>query len=143
MINVGAGKKHIQGADSLDADSGWHAPTLPYPDGSITTIYALHFLEHLDKDTFLAQLKEFERVLHPGGVVIIVVPYYSAQIAHQDIDHKLFFTEGTWTNIFDNKYYNGTMPREWCFHVQTCVIMGLVERNLSLFTQLVRGPIVP
>lgn len=45
-----------------------------YPDGSVSLVYATHFLEHLSYQQGAAFLKECYRVLRPGGVVRIGVP---------------------------------------------------------------------
>jgi hypothetical protein len=137
-LNLGAGRKNIPGTVRYDADMGWFAPKLAQPDETVTGIYAYHFLEHLERNTLLAMLHEIERVLIPGGWVNIVVPYYTSNMAHQDLDHKSWFTETTFDNLFNCPYYNGTMPRGWKLKVNSCMIMGIVERNLALVVQLVK-----
>jgi SAM-dependent methyltransferase len=139
QLNLGAGNKDIPGTVRLDADMGWWAPRLPYKLNSVGVAYAFHFLEHLDKDTALGLLREVERVLVPGGVFVSVTPHWSSECAFQDLDHKSFWTESTWKNLFDNPYYDGTMKRDWKLRVHSCVLMGLVQRNLVVVTQLVKG----
>jgi len=139
-INLGAGRKHIVNSIPLDADMGWMARE-PFPnirDEEIQTIFAFHFFEHLTKEELIATLRECERVLVCGGVINAVTPHWSAEIAHQDLDHKLFFSEQTWQNLFQNDYYDGTMPRDWKLGVGFQMIMGLVQRNLVLLTQIVK-----
>ena len=47
----------------------------PFADGSVAEIYASHVLEHLSHRTDLRiALKEFHRVLVPGGVLRVSVP---------------------------------------------------------------------
>lgn len=140
VLNLGAGNKDIIGAIPLDMSNGWIAPGLEYPDGSVAGVFAYHFLEHLSKDTFLKMLKEIERVLIPGGLVNIVVPYWNSELAYQDIDHKLFFSEKTFPNLLFNKYYDGTVRRDWKFRINAQVIMGIVHRNLCLLVQLEKEP---
>jgi SAM-dependent methyltransferase len=136
IVNIGPGTKHIRDAVELDWPK-WNADTdlMPYPDGTVAEIHAYHFLEHL-KDP-ISMLREFQRVLKPRGVVNIVVPYYNAQAFAQDLDHKHGFCEETWRNLFSNPYY--TKNKEgWKFNVGMNVIGGIVERNICLFTQLIR-----
>lgn len=46
-----------------------------FPDGSIAEIYASHVIEHLGfKGELQAALKEFHRVLKPGGKCLLSVP---------------------------------------------------------------------
>jgi len=138
-INLGSGNKEIGATTPFDADRGWWAgEQLPFEDESVDLVIAYHFFEHLTKVDLLDTLRELERILKPGGVINSVTPHWSAEIAHQDLDHKLFFTEQTWNNLFHNDYYDGTMPRDWMFHVGFQLIIGLVQRNLVLLTQIVR-----
>jgi SAM-dependent methyltransferase len=135
-LNIGAGSKIIPGARSLDLPE-WNADLSPIPwnDESISTIHAYHFLEHV-KDP-VAVLRECQRVLKVGGVMNVVVPYYSAAIAADDLDHKSRFNENTWKTLFDNDYYDKDKIG-WRFNVHFNLIAGIVERNLCLFTQLVK-----
>ena len=46
-----------------------------FPDNTFTEIYASHVVEHLDyKDELLDTLKEWNRILEPGGRALISVP---------------------------------------------------------------------
>lgn len=138
-INLGAGNSHIPGTQSLDfpAWDGSKDP-LPFADNSVTSIFAFHFLEHLTGAQAIQILREMQRVLVPGGTVQIVVPYYKANIAFQDLDHKTFFTEETWRTLFRNPFYDKNREEPWQFEVRVNLIIGVVERNLSLMTQLVK-----
>jgi hypothetical protein len=131
-LNLGAGNKHISGVISLDLPE-WDAEreAIPAHTASISTVYALHFLEHLSNP--IAMLEEIQRVLVTGGLANIVVPYYSSAMQAHDLTHKSSFTEDTWRNLFDNPYYE---RGDWKFQVNLNVIIGVVERNLALITQL-------
>lgn len=135
-LNLGAGKKLIAGSIALDYPD-WDADhhRIPFQDGVISGIHCYHFLEHVRQPILM--LEEFQRVLRPGGVVNIVVPYYTSQMQAQDLDHKHCFCETTWDNIFANKYYK-KYPVDWQFEVGTNIIIGIVERNVCLMTQLIR-----
>jgi hypothetical protein len=137
VLNLGAGYKHIYGADNLSLETGWRAPHLgDYRDSSVDTVYALHFLEHLFLDELLIMLREIERVMCWGGVFNVVVPWYGGQLAYQDLDHKSFWTVETWRNLLDNQYYDGSMPRDWKLKERFSIIMGLNDRNLVVVSQL-------
>lgn len=47
---------------------------LPLPDASLDGVYSEHCLEHLPFEGAVFALKEFKRVLRPGGTARIVVP---------------------------------------------------------------------
>ena len=64
------------------------ATDLPLADGSVDGLVALNLLEHLVDD--VAALREFHRVLVPGGRALVVVPsnpalydYYDAHLMHE------------------------------------------------------------
>lgn len=135
-FNLGSGSKVIPGAIPLDYPQ-WDADRdlIPAMANSVTMIHAYHFLEHV-RDP-IRVLQECQRVLVPGGVINIVVPYYNAQIAAQDLDHKHQFCEQTWQILFANPYYDKNKI-EWKLRVHFNLICGIVERNLCLMTQLVK-----
>lgn len=134
--NLGAGKKKIHGSIPLDLPH-WDADHQPIPamNGTVSEIIAFHFLEHVKEPVKL--LQECQRVLKQGGIMLICVPYYSAQIASQDLDHKHFFTENTWRTLFNNQYYDKNMI-EWKFKIGFNLICGIEEKNLVLLTQLIK-----
>ena len=136
-LNIGHGHKMIYGATHLDLPE-WDADKrepLPFDDGELSAIYALHFMEHLDDPIWM--LRECQRVLRSGGHLNIGVPYYNAQAYIQDLDHKHPFCEETWRNLFSNPYY-AKGHDGWAFDIGANYIIGIVERNLLLVTQLIR-----
>lgn len=136
ILNVGAGNKLIPCSIPLDWPE-WNADTMdiPYRDGTVDGIHCYHFLEHCARPHYV--LGEFQRILKVGGRVNIVVPYYNSQMQAQDLDHKARYCEMTWKTLFNNPYYNKNGV-QWKFVVRTNVVMGIVERNMCLVTQLVR-----
>lgn len=76
-LNLGCWKKRLPGFVNIDLDPSFaevvaDAAHLPYEDDSVDEIYAGHLLEHfaLTEDV----LKEWHRVLKPGGVITVTVP---------------------------------------------------------------------
>jgi hypothetical protein len=136
-INLGAGSQHINGVTPLDKPE-WEAPLLPYGDETVAAVHAYHFLEHLDFDMLLAQLREIERVLMYEGVFNYVVPFWNSQLAHQDLDHKTFWAETTFENLFRNPYYRDRQDGAWQFEIKPQIIMGVADRNLVVVGQLVK-----
>lgn len=145
QINLGPGKKkQIPGTCGVgkgpQADFDWWAPEpLPFADGSVGQVHAYQFMEHLSADDAIAVLRECERVLAPTGVMHIVTPYANSQHQFQALDHKSFWTEETWDWMFGNDYYDDHEGEGWKLSVHCCFIMGIVYRNLDLFTQLVKS----
>lgn len=62
---------HERGLDRVQLGA---ADELPFEDGTFDLVTALDVVEHLDDD--LGALKEFRRVLRPGGKVLIFVPTF-------------------------------------------------------------------
>jgi predicted SAM-dependent methyltransferase len=78
-LNVGCGDHFFPDWNNLDLASRpgviYHdiRKPLPYPDASLDAVYGSHVLEHLKPNDGLRLLREFYRVLKPGGVARVVV----------------------------------------------------------------------
>ena len=67
------------------------ADKLPFPDNSVNKIFNQHLIEHFSRENLKPLLKEWLRVLKPGGKVEIICPYLSFIAFHWmqgDIDKK-------------------------------------------------------
>lgn len=79
-LNIGCGEWIQDGWTNIDnqqlegVDLVATVPPIPYADGSVDEIAAIHFLEHLDHPTGAEFLRECFRVLRPGGRLGVVVP---------------------------------------------------------------------
>lgn len=133
MLNIGAGHKLITGTTVLDYPE-WNAETqrIPYDDDSVDVIHCYHFLEHIDN--VVGVIREMRRVIKPGGVINIVVPYWTSLMQHQDLDHKHSFTEKTFPHLFNNSYYDKGKVEPMYIHMN--MIMGDCNANLCLVVQL-------
>ena len=82
LLNVGCGPFPDDNFINLDyawtpqLDVCWDIVKKPYPfpDQSFEGIFTEHCLEHIPFDKCLENLKEFYRLLKPGGTVRIIVP---------------------------------------------------------------------
>lgn len=133
QLNIGAGHKLIEGTNVLDWPE-WNAETdrIPYHDDSVDIIHCYHFLEHIDN--VVGVISEMRRVLKPGGVINIMVPYWTSLMRHQDLDHKHSFTEKTFPHLFNNRYYNKGKVDPMYIHLN--MIIGDCNDNLCLVVQL-------
>ncbi|RJX47960.1 methyltransferase domain-containing protein [Halonotius pteroides] len=110
-LNIGAGETEwgdvrldIDSTDQVTVLGDMHS--LPFPDNVCSEILLDNVIEH-SRDT-TGVLREIHRVLRPGGIVYIYVPYYNAHGAYGDPTHRSFFTEGTfdyYTEASDYDYY--------------------------------------
>lgn len=75
---------------------GYDGLHLPVPDNSQSFLYSSHCLEHITD--YKATLKEWFRVLKPGGHLVIVVPHMHLYEKKTELpsrfnaDHKRFYT---------------------------------------------------
>ena len=79
-LNVGCGPFPTEGFCNIDY--GWRPGVMafditrgiPLPDSSLRGIYTEHCLEHISHEECVGVLREFRRLLKPGGVARVVVP---------------------------------------------------------------------
>ncbi len=84
-VHLGCGKRempgylHIDLADFPHIDHQHDIATLPMlSDDSVGLIYASHVLEYFDRIEVAAVLREWRRVLAPGGTLRLAVPDFAA-----------------------------------------------------------------
>ena len=79
-LHLGCGDKNFEGYVNIDwrktraTDLVCNIRKLPYPDNSIELIETYHAIEHLPRHDLPKALKEWDRVLFPGGRLIIECP---------------------------------------------------------------------
>lgn len=79
-LNIGSGKKRIPGFTNVDAvaregvDIVATADAIPLPDGSVDEILACHIIEHALPWDVPDILKEWHRILKPGGLLAMEQP---------------------------------------------------------------------
>jgi len=83
-LHLGCGPRHIPGFIHVDAQPAAHVDIvgpverLPVRDGSASLIYASHVLEHFGRYGYQDVLREWFRVLAPGGTLRLSVPDFAA-----------------------------------------------------------------
>lgn len=92
-LDLGAGSVSPEGFTPLGNVNGTAIFPLPYADGSIEDIRASHVLEHFPHRQIADVLKEWTRVLAPGGQLRIAVPDF-AKIAEGYLAGNEMPTEG-------------------------------------------------
>lgn len=111
-INLGCGRKYLEGylncdvLEQVKADKHFDLERFPYPleSDSADEILMDNVLEHLDDIPQV--MGELHRILKPGGILKILVPYGKSDWALQDPTHKHYFTE-TSMNYFSEGHAYG------------------------------------
>ena len=66
--------------------------SLPFPDNKFDVVFACHSFEHTERPT--ATLREINRVLKKGGIMVLVTPNYCRHhVLGSDFDHINVLTE--------------------------------------------------
>jgi SAM-dependent methyltransferase len=136
QINLGAGRRQIGTSMALDLEHGWDGERdpIPFPDGSVGTIWAHAFLSYLDRPDPI--FRECARVLRVGGTMNIVEPHGNSDLWNEDPRRRTRYTEESWRTLFHNPWYETEGAAR--LQVHACFVIGVVWRNMSLFTQLVK-----
>lgn len=145
QLNLGPGNvKDIRGTIGVGryaekkTEIEWEFPArLPFDDSTIGAVHMHHFLEHFTGADCLKILGDVERVLAPGGVVFVTTPYPDTPNYWRALDHKSAWCEETWAWLFENTWYE-VPSQKWKLRLHTTFIMGIVERNRALLSQLVK-----
>ena len=83
-LNLGCGEVKAEGYVNIDRETGSEAYPLPYPDNHFDEVRSSHLLEHFSRAEVEPVLKEWVRVLKPGGSLKIAVPDFEYIIAHRE-----------------------------------------------------------
>ena len=85
-LNIGCGNTRMEGYVGVDIAQGpcvdivapaWDIPGEP---GTVAAIHSSHMIEHLSPQQFIAALKEWYRLLKPGGKLTIRCPNFELYI---------------------------------------------------------------
>lgn len=86
-LNLGSRNRAIPGFKGMDCDAhegvdfvGDISDLSRFEDGSVAEIYASHCLEHFPHLQTVSVLKEWARVLEPGGILYVAVPDFKRTV---------------------------------------------------------------
>jgi SAM-dependent methyltransferase len=105
FLNVDA--RDLPGVDMSDVDV---VDLTRFESGSFDLVYACHVLEHIPRTRTFDALLEWNRVLHPGGVLRLAVPDWDATVT-------LYQRTGDYENLL-NWIYGGREYAENAHHRQ-------------------------
>ncbi|MDP2709116.1 MAG: methyltransferase domain-containing protein [bacterium] len=152
ILNLGCGEEKKTDCINIDnnplaqPDILHNLNSFPYPfaESSINEIRAFHLLEHLS-DPFGA-MKEFHRILKPGGRLWLKVPHFSRGLTHAqhehgfDVSFPLYFNAG-----FTKSGYTGVefelkkIKLRWLafFHLLKYMGIGAITKYILKFFNVI------
>ena len=156
-VNLGCGHKLLAGFVNVDLADNWSAVQpdvvadvtgpLPFEDGVADEVHAYHVLEHLYRWQTEEVLKEWTRILRPGGLLVIEVPCLDKIIHYM----KTMMERGTvmddrlslWGLYGDPNYKNEAMCHRWCFSrgELSQVLKGIGMTNVTAMPPKTHQPI--
>jgi len=142
-LNLGCGGKPIEGYVSVDIfkspkiDEVFDMGDIPYLDNTIGAIYSEHALEHVSFARVEEVLKEWHRVLKPGGELLLYMPDFEnccREYLKAPLEHPHFMNTRAWFKytIYGIQVSQGGEPDEAQFHTSGFSkeeIRIVVERN--------------
>lgn len=116
-LNLGAGRRALDGFLTVDVqgdpDIKADVRSLPIPDACVDEAVSIHVLEHLYRWEAPAALREWHRVLKPGGLLAIEVPDLLKCAASIIAGGKE--RAGVWGVFGDPNYGDPLMVHRWCY----------------------------
>lgn len=128
-LDFGAGGKRRPGFTTVDLGANWSGVEpdvaadvtgpLPFPDDYADEVHAYHLLEHIHRWKAEDTLKEWTRVLKPGGLLVLEMPCFDKIVsimAHHVIDRTPMNPRMTMWGLYgDPSYKNEAMEHKWCY----------------------------
>lgn len=101
-MHLGCGKRHIPGFVHVDQVAFPHVDHVQdirflrnFPDDCAALLYACQVIEYFDREEVVHVLKEWRRVLAPGGVLRLSVPNFAVLVRLYQAGLKLEWFLGT------------------------------------------------
>lgn len=145
-LNLGCGDKILPGFVNVDLSDNWSGKepdviadvtgALPFPDHYADEVHAYHVLEHLLRWKVEDCLREWSRVLKPGGQLILEMPCLDKILGIYSEYAKRGETPpprlSLWALYGDPGYRAEPMMHRWCYSVAelTSLLKGLGMSNV-------------
>lgn len=112
---------------------------LPFEDNVFDKILCDNLLEHLTFDECYNLLKDLNRILKKGGVLLIKVPFYNSPNNYNTLSHSICFS---YTSIYPFTYNSGsdfTLNYVVGYMKERTTTLGKLIPNFHLFTMKING----
>ncbi len=117
-INVAAGNKHWPGFCNVDkygeADVQSDIRELPFEDGTVDEMHAIHCLEHLPRMELESILHHWNRLLKTGGKLVIELPCLN-KISQMVVDGEKNLRLTVLGIFGDPRDEKPGMMHQWCY----------------------------
>jgi len=113
-LNLGSGDYPIDGYENIDRKTGQEVYPLAMPDACAEEIRASHVLEHFSHRKVEDVLREWVRVLKPGGILKIAVPDFDLICqwhAAGQIEHAEHYLMGG--HVDDNDHHGTAFTKQF------------------------------
>lgn len=128
-LNLGCGHKKLPGYVNVDMPNPRGSADLeldltrplPYGDSTVDEIVSYHVIEHFDRWLVDDILKDWSRVLKPGGTIALECPCLDKilGIFQYGVEHQRPMPERLtlWALYGDPNYREPAMTHKWCYSV--------------------------
>lgn len=135
-LNLGCGKQRLEGFINVDivgsgADVECDVQELPWPDAVADEVMAVHLLEHIPMLNAALAVKEWARVLKPGGRMVLELPCRDKvfQMIRDGVDEPMLVLWPLWGD--PRKQRTTADVHRWCWSkVEVAMLMrdaGMTE----------------
>jgi predicted SAM-dependent methyltransferase len=144
-LNIGCGKRRIEGAYNIDLEIDSEADVLLdmtklpwlWKDCSLDTIYMFHFLEHCPNPKEI--LSECHRILKPKGRIHITVPHSSSAVANGCMFHYGTYSYNSlkdYLSIHNKMFKTVHQKIIWLPHYEWLPIQWLIDLSPIFFERI-------
>lgn len=126
-LNLGCGNKHFHGFVNVDFPANYSGKkpdveadlrALPFDDNYADEAYAIHVIEHFYFWEVVDVLKEWKRVLKPGGLLVLEMPCLEKVVGHF-LKPEFDMRTTLWGLYGDPRYKDPNMVHKWAYGLNT------------------------